>query len=260
MQRQDLRDAFLRNGFVAARNLLDSAAVGRLQQDVAEVGRWPDDSQRWMHHWEQTPSGPRLARTENFSPFHPRLLQLIVGGLLSEFLEELIGEPVSLYKEKINYKFPGGGGYAPHQDAPAYDHTPWNVTVNLAVDPATRENGCLWFHPGAWERLLPMDAHGCIAAEAMEGWEWTPMELAPGDALVFHSFAPHYSAENASQESRRSLYLTYNRASDGDHREQYYSNRRRMLNASVSGQRISKIGHFQGRVVQAPPAGSEDSP
>ena len=35
---------------------------------------------------------------------------------------ELLGDPegVWVFKERINYKLPGGGGFAPHQDAPAW--------------------------------------------------------------------------------------------------------------------------------------------
>ena len=38
----------------------------------------------------------------------------------------------------------------------------------------------------------------------------------------FDSFVPHASADNLTERPRRVLYLTYNRASDGDHRAVYY--------------------------------------
>ncbi len=50
----------------------------------------------------------------------------------------------------------------------------------------------------------------------------TPVETAPGDVILFDSFVPHASADNLTDRPRRVLYLTYNRASDGDHRAAYY--------------------------------------
>ncbi len=47
----------------------------------------------------------------------------------------------------------------------------------------------------------------------------------PGDAVFFDSYAPHRSQPNHTNEARRVLYITYNRASEGDHREQYYADK-----------------------------------
>ena len=71
------------------------------------------------------------------------------------------------------------------------------------------------------------------------GDEWTPLseqdtsnmefvsvETEPGDAVFFDSFAPHKSAPNLTDRARRVLYITYNAASEGDHLEQYYADKR----------------------------------
>ena len=52
------------------------------------------------------------------------------------------------------------------------------------------------------------------------------MPGAPGDVLFFDSYAPHGSAPNLTDAQRRILYLTYNLASDGDHRRAYYAAKR----------------------------------
>jgi hypothetical protein len=35
--------------------------------------------------------------------------------LISAAVSDLFGEPASLFKEKINFKLPGGGGFLAHQ-------------------------------------------------------------------------------------------------------------------------------------------------
>ena len=51
----------------------------------------------------------------------------------------------------------------------------------------------------------------------------------PGDAMFFDSFAPHRSGPNTSSLKRRVLYVTYNRASAGDHRARYFADKYKNL-------------------------------
>ena len=58
-----------------------------------------------------------------------------------------------------------------------------------------------------------------------------PYPTKPGDVVFFNSYAPHGSGPNLSDRKRRVLYVTYNRKSDGDHRVQYYADKRKSLPA-----------------------------
>jgi ectoine hydroxylase-related dioxygenase (phytanoyl-CoA dioxygenase family) len=53
-----------------------------------------------------------------------------------------------------------------------------------------------------------------------------PLPTAPGDAVFFDSYVPHASKPNLTPDSRRVLYLTYNRAADGDLRARYFADKR----------------------------------
>ena len=55
---------------------------------------------------------------------------------------------------------------------------------------------------------------------------WRALELSPGDVVFFDSYCPHGSGPNMTDGKRRVLYVTYNAASAGDHREQYYADKR----------------------------------
>ncbi|MDP1792800.1 MAG: hypothetical protein Q8K63_01575, partial [Acidimicrobiales bacterium] len=91
---------------------LDAEQTVTLQSWVDEVSEWPDGSGDWLHYREQTDEGPKLCRSENFVPFHEGLRVLLTETLAKE-AALLLGEPAVLYKEKINYKLPGGAGYSP---------------------------------------------------------------------------------------------------------------------------------------------------
>ena len=77
------------------------------------------------------------------------------AGSLPQFATTLLGEEAILFKEKINYKQPGGAGFVAHQDAAAYKFIKHHIACLLAVGDMTRENGCLEFAPFYSGRLMP---------------------------------------------------------------------------------------------------------
>ena len=102
-------------------------------------------------------------RSENFVPYHTNMKAIVTTGKVLDVVSELMTEPAVLYKEKINYKYPGGGGYAAHQDAPAYEFVNFHITCLISVDPATSESGCLYFAPGMHqEGFIALDEKGCV--------------------------------------------------------------------------------------------------
>jgi ectoine hydroxylase-related dioxygenase (phytanoyl-CoA dioxygenase family) len=145
----------------------------------------------------------------------------------SSYLQDML-----LFKDKINYKQPGGNGFHAHLDAPAYDHISRieHVTVNLAIDPATPENGCLEVVPGSHKMEVKFAHGGRIKPEWEHTHEWIPIPLEPGDMLIFGSHLAHRSAANKTDKSRSSLYATFHSRSDGeDLRERYYMHRMEMF-------------------------------
>lgn len=231
---------------------LDAGGVAELRSWADEIASWPDDGAGWLHHRELTDDGPKLCRSENFVPFHAGLRALLTGGVLVDVASALLGEPAVLYKEKINYKLPGGAGYAPHQDAPAYPFVDAHVSCMVAIDDARVDNGCLEVASGMHGALLPTDAAGCIRADVARSLRWEPVEVRAGEVLWFHSRTPHRSGPNRSDRPRRALYPTYNAASEGDRRAEYYARKQATLAAAPAGTRVqvSLIGDFQGRPVR----------
>ena len=243
---------FRRTGWVHVRSPDGDALAARLRAWADEVAAWPDGG-GWLHHRELTEAGPALCRTENLVPHHEGLRSLLCAGPLLEVAGAVLGEPAVLYKDKLNHKLPGGAGYAPHQDAPAYRFVEVHVSCMVAIDDATEANGCLEVVSGAHDRLWPTDEVGCIQADVAASMAWAPVPARAGDALWFHSRTPHRSGPNRSSVPRRALYPTYNARSEGDLRVDYYRQKAAELAAApVDGDRVavSLIGDFQGRPVR----------
>lgn len=243
----DELEHFSTKGWLLLDGLLDVSVVA-LQAEVDLVAAWPEEGE-WLHHYELTDGGRRLARTENFTPFSPILSSLLREGPIPDVAGQLLGEPALLYKEKINYKGVGGAGFSPHQDKPAYPFVDRVLSVMVAVDDATVENGCLFVVDGWHHEVLAQDDRGCIEARIVAGLDWEPVELRAGATLFFHALTPHRSGPNTSAHDRRALYPTYNGVSEGDLRDAYYAEKLRAFAEDVDGDRVrvSLIGDFEGR-------------
>lgn len=237
---------YRRNGWIIVNDVL-SVDVPTLQNYVTEVSEWDTDGE-WLHHFERTETGPQLARTENFTPFHAGMHRLLREGALVEIAGELLGEDALLYKEKINYKLPNGAGFSPHQDKPAYPFVDRILSVMVAVDDATVENGCLEVVDARHDVVLEQDERGCITNDVVSQMTWHHVPLQAGQTLFFDALTPHRSQRNATNRPRRALYPTYNAASEGDLRDEYYAEKLAVLSGESDDTRVrlSLIGDFEG--------------
>lgn len=172
--------------------------------------------------------GTQIGRIEYFQHAHAGLRAFTQSELAQGLAAELFGEPAQLFKDKINYKLPGGAGFEAHQDIQAgWDkYCALQLTVVVHLDAATPENGCLEIARGAPRRRLIGESWRPLAGGEIAGLEFVPIPAQPGDLLCFDSYVPHRSAPNASASARRVLYLTYNPRSAGDHYERYFADKR----------------------------------
>ncbi len=121
---------------------------------------WPAGSHRWGQYAERTATGDAICRTENVSACHHGFAGL-TRGPLAQVAASALGVEVVDFKDKINYKQPGGAGFSPHQDLAAYPGASRVMSVLVALDECTPASGCLWFAPGV-DELLPTDDRGVV--------------------------------------------------------------------------------------------------
>ncbi len=222
---------FQRDGFLLLRGLFDHDEMRDIALWTEELAARPETPGREMMYFENslTRSGARLlSRIEDFCSFHAAFDRLVHGAKMQGVVSELLGEPAVLFKDKINFKLPGAGGFTPHQDLQAgwASYAPLHITAMVTIDTTTQRNGCLEVAAGHHRRGLIGRLWEPLSDEDMQGMVFEPYPTAPGDAMFFDSFTPHRSAPNRSDQPRRVLYVTYNRRADGDHRRQYYADKR----------------------------------
>jgi hypothetical protein len=194
-----------------------------------------------------------VSRVENFVSSHQGWTKLCTtGGVLSQMVAMVCTDddsdtaPWCLYKEKLNIKPPGSCGFAPHLDSPSLRVTglcEQFVTVMIAIDDMTIDNGCLQVCRGDWTEAshVPCEEpcsvvdtagvrsnpdgngrRGAILGAIASRLQWEPIECKSGDVFIFSGWLPHRSASNLTQQTRRAVFLTYNNSEDGELSETYY--------------------------------------
>ena len=144
-----------------------------------------------------------------------------VNARCAELVADLLDADVDVFQSMFILKNPGAWGQPWHQDSHYFnfDQQP-QVGLWLAISAATLDNGCLSVLPGS--HRLPVQIHhrdaraganhGYLEVHDIDEIAALPVEMAPGDLLVFHSFLLHKSVDNRSTDRRTAMVYHYGRA------------------------------------------------
>jgi hypothetical protein len=172
---------------------------------------------------------------------------------LVDAAEQILGGEVYHYHSKMILKDAKvGGAWAWHQDYGYWYENyllfPYLTSAFIAVDPATRENGCMQVlkgshHMGRITHQQTGDQAGADLErvhEAEKVIEKVYVEMEPGDTLFFHSNTLHRSYQNQSDNPRWSLICCYNAASNNPYREAHHPSYTKL--EKVDDDAIKRVG------------------
>jgi len=229
-QKQEFKD----KGFTVIPGYFNRQQMARISNWLIELRyKSPAPGKEAKYYEQSSITGEnQIVRIENILGDHnPQMTELFLSDKTIGCLTDLLDEPPVLFKEKINYKLPGCRADKLHQDQAAG----WNaygdfyITMGIMVDPNRKENAALSFmKSGNYERALMTPEWQPISEDdppyQPEG-EYMLLEGDPGDVIFFDCFVPHGSPANTGAECRRNIFLTFNAASQGDKRAQYYADK-----------------------------------
>lgn len=147
----------------------------------------------------------------------PRMARMV------DATEMLLGERCYHWHSKMTVKPPGCEAHIDwHQDFGSWydDGVPFPrlLTIGIAIEPATKSNGCLQLVPGShhFGRLDHTDRASFEKRVrfAQERLGLVYCEMDTGDAVIFHCNSLHGSAENRTDSSRLMFFASYNAASN----------------------------------------------
>ena len=145
----------------------------------------------------------------------PGLLTKVYHERALHIAQELLGEDMDLDFDMLINKAPNTNTITPwHQDAAYWIDMPDKRAAScwMAIDPAFKENGCMWYTPKSHlEPLLPHVQTGNKGALKCEGNEensvFVPLE--PGSCVFHQGGTLHYSRGNSTDANRRAFITNF---------------------------------------------------
>jgi len=214
------RKIFAEQGFVIIPNFIPASQANTLKQSAAR------DQVIAKNAYERTDaSGLKSKVTLWYEPGDDVFGRLSCSDKMIKLLSDCMGGEACFFHAKLMQKEArSGGAWEWHQDY-GYWYDDGFLTDNMAscyvaLDPASRENGCLMVIPGShhYGRIRHVGVGEQVGAQmdrvnALKTRHDTVyVELNPGDAVIFHSNLLHSSNPNLSDHSRWGIISSFFRA------------------------------------------------
>lgn len=215
------RAAFMKNGYVIIEKLFNDVEIDALRCAATglESACGPLVHENPRVRIDIIDGKARPKKIEPLIDVSPEFAQLTRDARIIEIMKSIFQEEPVLFEDKLNYKYPRGGGeFALHQDKWYWTNIPARQIASILIylDDATAENGCLEVYPQAHlQGLFEMDRKKGISEEVFARRNRSKAIGPAGTAIVFDSMTPHLSKENYSEKFRRAIIVSYNPLSDG---------------------------------------------
>jgi hypothetical protein len=219
---EDQLEFFREKGYLSGIPMLDARQLEALRAEVDRIAGAPDAELRLLYEHNRNESDDpslRLFHCLGHWRILPALHDLLWHPAFTIPAAQLLGGAVRFWHDQLFVKpAKHGGVVAWHQDYSYWTRTQplAHLTVWIALDDATVENGCVHFVPGShrWP-LLPkprlagdMEAiRSVLSAEQAAAFRPVANELAAGEASFHHPLMLHGSFPNASALPRRGVVI-----------------------------------------------------
>jgi hypothetical protein len=195
------------DGYLRLGRIVDDAT---LQQLRAEEQRLRHPDHRGTVFRGQVSQMSAICRRLCIDGAHLPAIQALIGPdvlfFWNQFVTKLPRDPANTQVELSNGTFPW------HQDCGYTDVAPTPITVWMALDDTTLDNGCIWVVPESHRQGL-LD-HRKVSAESWHitldvATEGIPVLLKAGEAVAFSGYTLHRSLANRTAAARRAFFLEY---------------------------------------------------
>jgi phytanoyl-CoA hydroxylase len=205
-------EQYARDGYVVVPHLVDEAVAQEwkaiLKQRLIDEGKLDE------------PSGVRVWMSDQMDDF---TRTQVLDEKIGKILQQLIGSHVEFLSVKAVFKNAKTSFNSPwHQDWFYWQGTN-KISIWIALDDATPENGCLRMVPGTHRQVFEMKVveggpgfNRQVTDEALQGLPVETLPVRRGDAVFFHDLALHGSTPNINGADRWSAIATYRDASQKD--------------------------------------------
>ena len=222
MLTQEQLELFHSVGHVTIERVLTAEQLSTAKQDIEHwsaefLQTMEEDQKQW--YLENRGQASLLRKLDNPVFHRPFYRALACGTQIAELVAPILGSAVTAFFSQVFCKPPSIGGPKPvHQDNFYFDpdNEDATLTVWIAIDDATEENGCLFYGDGSHQcGILPHSApidepyNLQVDQSASRNVEMTAAPVAAGGVSIHHGNTLHQSGPNRSTCSRRAVAIHY---------------------------------------------------
>ncbi len=219
----DQLDTYRRAGHLTVPSFFPETVINAVRADIDQwsnefLSNLDPQQENWFLEYG-TSGAPLLRKLDNPVYERPVFRRLASEPHLLAAVEQLIGPGLRVWFSQVFLKPPGGSGPKPvHQDNFYFGPSDPDgvVTIWIALDDATTENGCLHFVDGSnATSVFPHEAPDGepfnlqVPPEIASGFEMTAAPVSSGGVSFHHGNTLHQSSANLSDRPRRAVAMHF---------------------------------------------------
>ena len=241
---------YQKNGWVILRNFFKKDKIEKIKRELIKKTKKKNS----FFYYELIKNKEKLRRIEKITDFSKSTKKLLCSKKTENLIEKLEKEKYILFKDKLNFKFPGGKGYLPHIDG----HFFWKdknkkyqngwkkyssnfINLVLPLEASNEKNGCIYVANknntkklgktfSSITKKLVLNTPNIKKADKKK-FNFFPVELNVGDIFFFNWKCAHYSKNNYSKNSRMIFYATFCKKNNNKNlRKTYYYDKQNSYN------------------------------
>ena len=216
-------EQYRRQGFLVIEGFLDAGELEHWRQVTADAMaiRLADNSGQQILNNQTDPDAfyaQVFTQCVHLADIHPGMAELIFDERLGRLAGALAGvDGIRIWHDQALVKPAYGNHTAFHFDNPFWSfHSKDSLSIWLALDDATLENGCLWYFPGTHkETLFEPVGIGENLGDIFKAYpQWKKLKAvpapAPAGSAVFHNgLIAHGAGTNMTPKARRAMTCAY---------------------------------------------------
>lgn len=213
----DQKHQYQEDGYFLLENIFTSAEMHGLAASVEEYQKRHEEALAAQGGTEGISRAGEITFTDHLAEHDAEIAAFVTRPEFVAIATQLLGPDVDLYWNQSVFKQPEGKREFPwHQDDGYTPVTPSPyLTLWLALNDATPENGCISVLPGSQKSGLALhhpSPIGLVCHEADDPDQGVLVPVKAGSLAVFQSLTMHKSGANTSTGTRKAYIIQYSAA------------------------------------------------
>ncbi len=242
---------YKKNGWVIVRNFYNKHLIWKIKKELIKNSGKKNKS----FYYEKIKNKSKLRRIEKVTDFSRNSKNILCSKNTLSLINNLEKNKYILFKDKLNFKFPGGKGYLPHIDGHFYwrdknkkYQNGWKkyssnfINLVLPLEQSNIKNGCIYVANKKDTKKIGKSFKQItdnlvlntpnIRKRDIKKFNFFPIELKVGDVCLFNWKCAHYSENNYSNRSRMIFYATFcEKNRNKNLRKMYYRDKQNSYNS-----------------------------